>query len=310
MIIECPNCNSTFSVPDELIPVGGRQVKCSLCTHTFTAINNAKEKTGQKETEYTAASFLDDDSSQALDKPFAEDEEEESESSLHKDPQKEDGKTEKEQDLSYTSGLNLANSDKKPGRKNKVSIFTLFFFFFIAVGAGVYFLMPDLFQKHDAKEATPQAQEETVPAISQEKKELISKIHLENTRQYIVNNESTGPLFVLEGIVINKFDNPRELIELRAALFDKEKKELRSKRFTCGNKLTFSKLEVLSKEEIEKALANKLGIQANNINVQPNQEVPFMVVFFNLPEQLDNFEIRVVGAQKISADEIPKEPAP
>jgi predicted Zn finger-like uncharacterized protein len=35
MILECPACHARFSVADHLIPVAGRKVRCSKCTHTW-----------------------------------------------------------------------------------------------------------------------------------------------------------------------------------------------------------------------------------------------------------------------------------
>jgi predicted Zn finger-like uncharacterized protein len=35
MIIECINCNKKFNVNDKLIPVGGRQIKCGSCNHSW-----------------------------------------------------------------------------------------------------------------------------------------------------------------------------------------------------------------------------------------------------------------------------------
>ena len=35
MIIECLNCNKKFNVVDELIPEGGRLIKCGSCDHSW-----------------------------------------------------------------------------------------------------------------------------------------------------------------------------------------------------------------------------------------------------------------------------------
>lgn len=37
MIIECPNCNTSFNVPDTAISSEGRKVKCSRCQHVWLA---------------------------------------------------------------------------------------------------------------------------------------------------------------------------------------------------------------------------------------------------------------------------------
>ena len=37
MQISCPNCNSTFRVPDGTIKANGRIVRCSNCAHEWLA---------------------------------------------------------------------------------------------------------------------------------------------------------------------------------------------------------------------------------------------------------------------------------
>jgi predicted Zn finger-like uncharacterized protein len=35
MIVECPNCKTTYNLDDSRVPPGGRQVKCTVCEHRF-----------------------------------------------------------------------------------------------------------------------------------------------------------------------------------------------------------------------------------------------------------------------------------
>ncbi|EGB15714.1 MJ0042 family finger-like protein [Pseudodesulfovibrio mercurii] len=35
MIVTCPNCETSYNLPDEKIPAGGAKVKCSKCAHVF-----------------------------------------------------------------------------------------------------------------------------------------------------------------------------------------------------------------------------------------------------------------------------------
>ncbi|WP_272698980.1 DUF3426 domain-containing protein [Desulfovibrio sp. Fe33] len=35
MIVTCPNCETSYNLPDEKVPAGGAKVKCSKCAHVF-----------------------------------------------------------------------------------------------------------------------------------------------------------------------------------------------------------------------------------------------------------------------------------
>ena len=43
MILACPNCSTTFNIPDAAIPQQGRTVKCSSCENVWLATNPSLE---------------------------------------------------------------------------------------------------------------------------------------------------------------------------------------------------------------------------------------------------------------------------
>ncbi|NCD24537.1 MAG: DUF3426 domain-containing protein [Deltaproteobacteria bacterium] len=123
------------------------------------------------------------------------------------------------------------------------------------------------------------------------------QIALENVRQYFVPNEKEGQLFIIEGKAVNHYQEPRELVRLKASLFDKQGKVVTSQEFMCGNVVTLYQLQVSSRQDIEAALTAKVGILAHNTNVQPGASVPFMVVFFGTPETVEEFGLEVLQTQ-------------
>lgn len=125
---------------------------------------------------------------------------------------------------------------------------------------------------------------------------LLEKLEIRDWRQYQVKNEKLGALIVIEGKVKNNFTSPRELIRLEAQLFDAHGKELASKRQLAGASLSAFQLQLLDKEELEKALNSKLDIIASNIDVMPGGEVPFMVVFTEVPAGASDFKLRIIEA--------------
>ena len=111
----------------------------------------------------------------------------------------------------------------------------------------------------------------------------IEKLELLDVAQYHVKNSKIGGLVVIEGKVRNNFTSPRELISLEAELYNAEGKVLASRRQIAGISLSSFQLEVLDKTELENTLNRKLDIITSNINVMPGAEVPFTVVFSEIP---------------------------
>lgn len=137
--------------------------------------------------------------------------------------------------------------------------------------------------------------------FSSEKKEepvdLISLIALRDVVQYNINNEKLGNISVIEGKVVNGFSEPRELIRLEASLYDKNGKLLVSKQQLAGTSVSLFQLQVLGEQELERALTNKIDILANNTNIPPKGEVPFMIVFYNPPDNAAEFGVKVIDAR-------------
>ncbi len=103
-----------------------------------------------------------------------------------------------------------------------------------------------------------------------------------------------GQLFIIEGKAVNRFPEARELIRLKASLFDRQGGEVAAQEFMCGNVVSLYQLQVSSKAEIEAALSAKVGILTNNTNIQPGASVPFMTVFFQAPETVEEFGLEVI----------------
>jgi hypothetical protein len=120
---------------------------------------------------------------------------------------------------------------------------------------------------------------------------------LKNVRQYVLPNSKIGEILVMEGLVVNEFNTTKERIRVQADLFDKSGEILASKELVCGNTLDLVQLQSLSREEIQAALGNEAGILANNSDLQPGDETPCMIVFFEQPENMSEFRIEVVGVE-------------
>lgn len=130
-----------------------------------------------------------------------------------------------------------------------------------------------------------------------EKVDLVSLIALRGMRQYNVSNEKLGNLSVIEGKAVNGFAEPRELIRIEAALYDAEGKTLVSKQQLAGGRVSLFQLQMLGEQELEQALTSKIDIMSNNTNVAPGGEVPFMVVFYNPPDNAAEYGVKIIDAR-------------
>lgn len=150
-----------------------------------------------------------------------------------------------------------------------------------AAGAGTWFWMQ--------RDASPPPEENV--------SKNVEMLTMRNVRQYNVLNEKSGKVFVIEGRVVNEFDEPKELIELEGALYDKDKKPLAMKRQLAGTQLSLFQLQVLNEKEMDSFLNNKVELLANNTNIPPGGEVPFMILFYEPPENVAEFGVKIVNAR-------------
>ena len=118
------------------------------------------------------------------------------------------------------------------------------------------------------------------------------------TKEYFIDNVHLGQLFVVQGMIRNEYPGARSFISLEAKLL-KDNQPFQVVNLYCGNPLTKRELQTLTLVELLKAMKNRYGKSRANVNVLPNSEVPFTVMFYNLPElnTLTNYRIRVVSSE-------------
>ena len=282
MIVSCPSCDTKFNLPDDKVQPGS-QLRCSVCKHVFGVPDARGHMPGQLDD--TPPSRHEEAPEQDQDAAFEQ--HQESVSSAR------ESVAEKKEPLS-SSNLNLDAALTTPPKQKKSTSRTglwVFLFLLLLIGggaAGVFFFKPDLVQSY-----LPFLND--APAVSSQ--DLVSKITLRGVRQYSINNEKLGVLSVIEGKAVNGFSEPRELIKVEASLYDKDGKVLASKQQVAGTQASLFQLQVLSEKDLEQTLNNKVDILTNNINVPPGGEVPFMIVFYNSPENATEFGVKVTEAR-------------
>jgi hypothetical protein len=127
----------------------------------------------------------------------------------------------------------------------------------------------------------------------------VGEITTSNIKSKFVDNEESGRLFVITGNVTNEFPQSRRFIKLKGKLFASGKTLVKEETVFCGNSLTDIQLAQMSLADINKKLSNRFGDNKSNVKVKSGQELPFMMVFSDFPQDLEEFTIEVIGSSPV-----------
>lgn len=117
--------------------------------------------------------------------------------------------------------------------------------------------------------------------------------------KYMYNNEE-GKLFLITGRVKNGYSDVLGFISITVKLYTKGKNLAQTETVFCGNFLSDIELSNMAMKAIKKRLSNRLGDNKSNMQIKPGGELPFMLVFSNLPDDLDEFFIEVESSSPVS----------
>lgn len=320
MEVRCPSCSSLFNLPDA-IPAGSK-LRCSVCKQVFR-LEGVAEPAVPPVTEPQGLPL-----EQALHSPLAMAEQpvplaEQGEGKPAQCQAAEQEPAQQEQnepvpaeavcaEAEPAAALDTVNllADFEGASPKKSSGWKKFFLFLllVALGAGGWWYYTTQY---------------TAPLPSTaEAVHKVEKLAVNDVRQYYVDNTQLGKVFVVEGKVSNNFPTARDLIEVEASLYDKNKKLIKTKHFYAGTTLPLFQLQFMAEKEMDTLLSNKLDILRNNMQVQPGASVPFMAIFAVAPEAVGEFAVHIVNAkesapaspaqpeQSPAAGQKPSEPAP
>jgi predicted Zn finger-like uncharacterized protein len=113
-----------------------------------------------------------------------------------------------------------------------------------------------------------------------------------------ITNDASGELFIITGNIENPAQIPYRHIQVTGTLFQKEKTAVMSRSAYCGNIVPEDVLKTGNIDDITAQLKIPGGAADINTRVMPGQTVPFMLVFSDLPQNLENFTIEVAGFEK------------
>ncbi len=267
MTVQCPNCNTKYSFDDSRVKKDIK-VRCTRCKHIFKL------------------SLLNGDEDAYPEQP----------SSVYTSSQEAEGSYQEQQPpddmrVEITPEEKTGTTDTARLKK----IVALLALLFIVAGS-LYVSLPKIAEHVYIPFISSERDAEEVPQKAVFTEEDVRDISLENVRQYFVSNDDIGQLFVVEGRAVNDFDSPRSRIKLRAALYDDQEQVVQEKEFLAGNAASLFQLQVSSRGELESTLTSQLGILTNNKHIDPGASTPFMTVFYNPPEEVQEFGLEVIEA--------------
>ena len=118
-----------------------------------------------------------------------------------------------------------------------------------------------------------------------------------------IQNQQAGRLYMIQGRVKNEYQSPRSFIRVTGRVYANGRQFQRAAKAYCGNLLTADELATLPLAEIQQKLSNRTGSDDSNVKVAPGQEVPFMVVFGDLPPEveLQEFAVEISGSLPVTS---------
>ena len=132
------------------------------------------------------------------------------------------------------------------------------------------------------------------PAVQDEAGNL--KIIAFDIADKFIDNSKVGKLFIISGKVKNEYSGARSFIRVTGKLYAKERVLSKTATVCCGNVLSDQDLSNMDMNSINKRLSNPLGDNKSNVNVKPGKLLPFMIVFPNIPDNITEYTVEVMGS--------------
>ena len=135
----------------------------------------------------------------------------------------------------------------------------------------------------------------TPPTTSQQ-----GEIRINTTQSYYIDNDIAGQLFVIQGVATNDFATAQSELCVKATLYQKKGAPLIHQNAYCGNIIAKEVLMSASVKDLTDQMTNPFGAALSNVNIGSGQSIPFMIVFSDLPEELNEFSVEPASSKAAS----------
>ncbi|MGW8286099.1 MAG: DUF3426 domain-containing protein, partial [Candidatus Deferrimicrobiaceae bacterium] len=123
-------------------------------------------------------------------------------------------------------------------------------------------------------------------------KESVKPYSIGNLIGYYETGDKAGRMFVIKGVATNQGQKKKSGIRIRAELLDGNHQTIAEKTVYGGN--IIAGLRSAERETIETSMSNRFGNKLSNVDVAPGKSIPFMLVFFNPPEGIEEYRLEAL----------------
>lgn len=173
--------------------------------------------------------------------------------------------------------------DKK-GKTSKLTLLILLIILMIVGAYGYFFVTLGTTDVMRMIESIQQQLTSDAPRVQGE-------VRVNTTQSYYINNDAAGQLFVIQGVATNHFSAARSEICVKGTLYQKKGAPLIHQTAYCGNIIAAEELKNAPMESLVNQMTNPFGAALSNVNIAPGQSLPFMIVFSDLPDELNEFSV-------------------
>ena len=120
---------------------------------------------------------------------------------------------------------------------------------------------------------------------------------IRDVKWHVDKDATAGNLFVIKGAVANVGNVPSAGIRIQATLLGKDNQALVEKAAFAGNLIDEATTRQTDRGVIEGMMSNRFGAGNVNKEIPPGKALPFMVMFFDPPVEIEAVMVKAIDAR-------------
>ncbi len=125
----------------------------------------------------------------------------------------------------------------------------------------------------------------------------VKRLSFAGVKGGFVQTEEGKQRFVVQGTIVNNYPGPRSFMQVKASILDQKGRTIRSRNAYAGNIFSQGELAGRPMAFLEKRMDSPSSKERQDAAIPSGSEVPFMVVFQDLPDDISEFTVEAVGSR-------------